>query len=102
MKSIYDYKPVHKRPVRHLQLTEDAVRFDQRLRWLMDWYGIGSPDVADAVYVCRNTIDKYAMGLRRPSLEIAVLLADFFDVSLDWLAGRTSEMRPWARKEDMD
>ena len=97
MKTIHDFRPPknnRKRPMKHLRLAADATRFDQRLTFLMDYYGISSKEVADAVYVSHSTIAGYTLGLRRPSLEIALMLAQFFDVSLDWLAGRTNNPQP--------
>lgn len=95
MNSIHDFRPSKKKPAKHLRLAEDATRFDQRLHYLMEYYGITSNEVADAIYVSHSSVAKYALGLRLPNLEIAVSLAQFFDVSLDWLAGRSNNPQPY-------
>ena len=38
--------------------------------------------------VAFRTIQNYEAGMRVPTLEIAVILADFFDISLDDFVGR--------------
>lgn len=38
--------------------------------------------------IAQSLLSNYRKGKAEPSLTNAVLIADFFDVSLDWLAGR--------------
>lgn len=46
-------------------------------------------DIAAAVGVSVMGYYRYEKGEREPSLSILIALADFFDVSLDYLAGRS-------------
>lgn len=46
-------------------------------------------EVADAVHVNLRTYQGYERGRSEPKYETLVALADFFDVSLDYLMGRT-------------
>lgn len=48
-------------------------------------------EVADAVGVDVTSIHNYENGRTAPAFEIAWRLADFFDVSLDRLAGRNTD-----------
>ena len=41
--------------------------------------------------VSQNTISRYETGDREPDLDMLVRLADYLDVSLDYLLERTSE-----------
>ena len=41
--------------------------------------------------VSQNTISRYETGDREPDLEMLVRLADYLDVSLDYLLERTAE-----------
>lgn len=49
--------------------------------------------LAEAIPVSDSLLSKYKRGLAEPSLGNAILIADFFDVSLDWLAGRPGYAR---------
>ena len=46
--------------------------------------------IADAVGVSRGTYAKYETGINQPDLATLVKIADYFDVTLDYLAGRTN------------
>lgn len=48
-----------------------------------------------AIYcnITEKTYQNYELMTREPKLEILVRMADFFDVSLDYLAGRTDEKK---------
>ena len=48
-------------------------------------------EVADAVGVDATSIYNYENGRTAPTFEIALRLADFFDVSLDRLGGRNTD-----------
>lgn len=37
----------------------------------------------------QNTISRYETGVREPSREELIAIADYFDVSVDFLLGRT-------------
>ncbi len=91
---VYSHVPGKRKPQPHLTMARDAATFRERLRYLMARYGVTAKELADAVYVCTPTINKYLIDCRTPGLEIAVSIADFFDVSLDWLAGRSGVARP--------
>lgn len=95
---VYSHVPVKKPARKNLLLSPNARTFRERLNYLMTYYGVTAKELADAVYVCTSTINKYVVDCRTPSLEVAASIADYFDVSLDWLAGRSDIPRP--DKED--
>ncbi len=45
--------------------------------------------VAEGVNVTEIAIQNYEAGRRKPNYDILIALADFFDVSLDYLVGRS-------------
>ncbi len=45
--------------------------------------------VADAIGLTRNAISNYEANIREPSLSVLKSLCDFFDVSADYLIGRS-------------
>ena len=69
--------------------------FPARLRDLRQAAGYSQSDVAEAIGVSSDSVTKYEHG-QAPSLQVAVRLAEFFGVSLDYLLGRTEEGGPAA------
>ncbi len=61
-----------------------------RLRTLREQRGITREELAVALRVSPNTIYTWERGMVTPSLEYAALLAEFFGVSIDFLAGRSA------------
>lgn len=45
--------------------------------------------LADAIDVSEITIQRYEYGMRKPTIEILIALADYFNVSIDYLVGRS-------------
>lgn len=70
-------------------LTSDTSQkiFPTRLRELMEKGKISQPQLAAAVGVQRQTISNYACGQSSPDWETLVRIAEFFDVSSDYLLG---------------
>lgn len=46
-------------------------------------------DVAEGIGVTRALITQYESGMRQPSIEMLKKIADFYDVSVDFILGRT-------------
>lgn len=63
--------------------------FPSRLRSLMEETGKTQQEVADAVGKTRQTIAYYASGSASPDWETIIKLAIFFNVTTDYLLGRT-------------
>ena len=57
----------------------------KRITCLRENYGISQAQLAQKLYVSASTIGMYEQGRRTPSLEVLILLSEFFDVSLDYL-----------------
>lgn len=47
--------------------------------------------VADVVGISAKTYERYENAEREPAASVLVALADFYDVSLDYLVGRTEQ-----------
>ncbi|MBQ5331069.1 MAG: helix-turn-helix transcriptional regulator [Oscillospiraceae bacterium] len=61
----------------------------KRLRDLKEDHDLTQKQVADLIGVSMNHYGKYERGENDLPLEKAVILADFYDVSLDYIAGRS-------------
>jgi len=47
--------------------------------------------LAESLGVSPRALKYYGSGEREPSMPVLIALADFFDVSLDYLVGRSSD-----------
>lgn len=63
----------------------------ERLRFLRDERGLSRDKVAQAVGIVTRTYQRYENGEREPDASVLFKLADYFDVSLDYLAGRSDK-----------
>lgn len=62
--------------------------FPKRLQLCRERRRISRSALAELCGLSRNMIGMYERGEKRPSLGVAIQLADLFAVSLDWLCGR--------------
>lgn len=67
--------------------------FRNILKQLRDEKNISSYKLADILHVSRSCITNYERGIRTPDYELLVEIANFFNVSIDYLLGRTSDRR---------
>lgn len=61
----------------------------ERLVGLRKINGITQKQLADALSLSEVGIQNYESGRRKPAFDILLALADYFNVSLDYLVGRT-------------
>ena len=66
----------------------------ERLKELRKDRGLKQSDLAAHFKVDRTTFTKYETGDREPDFKMLHALADFFDVSTDYLLGRTNAKNP--------
>ena len=62
---------------------------NQRLKSLRVQNNVTQQKVADALGVTVGNVQKFEYGTAKPKLENVIKLANFFNVSLDYLVGRT-------------
>ena len=65
--------------------------FKDRLKLLRENKKISSKEFADALNVDTATISNWEAGRRFPKNEVLLEIADYFNVSLDYLLGRTDD-----------
>ena len=63
--------------------------FGERLKDLRQEKDIGQIELAKSLGVSKGVISLWENGLREPKLSNLVLIARYFDVSIDYLAGIT-------------
>ena len=64
-------------------------KFNKILKKLRKDNKLTQKQLADKLGVARTTLANYEQGTRFPDKETLLLIADFFDVSLDYLVGRS-------------
>lgn len=73
-----------------------------RLKECRKTMGLTQCQVAVYCDITENTYQNYELTAREPKLEILVRIADLFDVSLDYLTGRTDEKRQLLKNKHKD
>ncbi|WP_317853774.1 helix-turn-helix transcriptional regulator [Chakrabartyella piscis] len=63
--------------------------FSERLKELRTNSNISQKTLAEAVGFSERGIQNYELELRRPATEPLIALAEYFDVSIDYLLGLT-------------
>lgn len=66
---------------------------DLRIRDLREDADLSQKEVAQLLLCDQSLYSKYERGERPLPLELAIKLADFYQVSLDYLVGRTDRSR---------
>lgn len=68
------------------------MNFPKRLQTLRKSKGLSQPELAKIIEVSDRSISAWERGLTLPNTEIAIKLADFFDVSIDYLLARDKKL----------
>ena len=63
--------------------------FAERLQELREDKGISRKDLAASLNITVSALGMYEQGRREPNMEMLIRLADYFNVSLDFLVGRS-------------
>ncbi len=66
-------------------------KFSDRLKELRADKNIGQVELSKKINVSKGIISLWENGLREPSMQCLIALADFFDCSIDYLVGRKEE-----------
>lgn len=66
------------------------MNFSTRLEGLLQEYGLTQRQAAEDLHIAKSTINGYIRGKRQPSQEMLKSMADYFNVSPDYLAGNTN------------
>lgn len=64
-------------------------KFSNRLRFIRNQNKKTQKNISDFLQITDRSYQNYEYGLREPNIETLIKLADFFDVSLDYLVGRS-------------
>ena len=66
-------------------------KFNERFRKLKDESELSSKELAQELGVAPSTLSYYLKD-REPNYDILIKIADYFDVTIDWLVGGETDM----------
>lgn len=80
---------------RNKKATSDKYNspFATNLRHLMEVHKTTQEALAGAIEKTRQTVSQYTLGTSEPGYETLVRIANYYDVTLDYLLGRTEDPR---------
>lgn len=61
---------------------------NERLRSLRKENGYTQQQVADGINTSRSAYSQYELGIKQPTLETVIKIAEFYRCSLDYVVGR--------------
>ena len=62
-----------------------------RIKNLRLSHNLTQKQLADVLSISMLSMQRFEYGTRRPSLDTIIILADYFNVSIDYLVGRTDK-----------
>ena len=60
--------------------------------------GYTQRQIAEYLGVSQNTYSQYEIGVLNYSVDVLMKLADFYEVSVDYLLNRTNEKKPYPKR----
>ncbi len=66
-------------------------QFNKILRLLRNEKNLSQQELADALKISKSAINMYERGERQPNFETLEIIADYFNVDIDFLLGRTDK-----------
>lgn len=74
------------------EVIPKVLQFDKRLKSLREESGLSQSELAKLVQISKSSINMYERGEREPKFETLEILADYFNVDMNYLLG-TSDIR---------
>lgn len=71
------------------------------IRYLRESQNLSQKDLANRLNVGTSTLSQYENNIRVPSDDIKIKIADYFNVTVDYLLGRSSNPR-LTKKDELD
>lgn len=67
------------------------MKYGERLKRLREDKKISQQQLADKLNINRSTYARYELSQTQPDFDVLKSIADFYEVTIDYLLGRTSE-----------
>lgn len=69
--------------------------FNIRLKDLREDNDLTQEELSKKLNITRSALGNYELGIREPSVELLIKIADYFNISLDYLLCRTNDNNPF-------
>lgn len=73
------------------------MEFNIRFKALRQDHDLTQDELSKALHIDRKTLSNYETGYRTPNIYLVVKIADYFNVSIDYLLGRTNIPTPYPK-----
>ena len=73
-------------------IKKERATFGERLKELRGFFEFTQAEIAEIMGVVPTTIIAYEKNQKNPSIDVALRVAEHFNISLDWLCGFTDTM----------
>lgn len=73
------------------------ILFGKRLRALREDRDLTSEEISNELHITARAINYYENNMREPSFPLLIQIADYFNVSTDYLLGRTDIQTPYPK-----
>ncbi|MBZ9633225.1 helix-turn-helix domain-containing protein [Clostridium sp. FP1] len=74
------------------------MQFNDRLRALRQDKDLTQDELSKALHIDRKTLSNYETAYRTPNIYLVIKMADYFNISTDYLLGRTNIQTPYPKK----
>jgi len=74
------------------------ILFGNRLRALREDNDLTSEDFANELHITARALNYYENNMREPSFPLLIQMADYLNISTDYLLGRTNISTPYPKK----
>ena len=74
--------------------------FNKRIKKLRGETGLTQEEFSNRLGIARTTYSGYERGTSEPDIATLLKFADYFDVTIDYLVGRTDDRKMWFKSED--
>lgn len=68
-------------------------KFSERLKELRTSLGMTQSKFSQKIGITASALSSYEKNLKKPSLSVAIKIAENFDISLDWLCGLSEDQK---------
>lgn len=77
-------------------------KFHLRLRELRNSRKLSQQELADLLGISKSSVNMYERGEREPGIDTLEAIADYFNVDMDYLTGKTSKIKIFDEKYDTE
>ena len=75
------------------------MKFNERLKFFREKKGYTQDEIATKLNISRQSVSKWENGISIPDTLVLGRIADFFNVSVDYLLGLTDQKKPYPNKK---